>query len=192
MTRTVWTNWGKHSTPVILLCSFAQAMHFQLRTAKEDFLALKRHSQAAAAPPNPNAPRAPDGMPAAVPNGQTDEHMHPQTAADVNGNPQPVPPIVRRQPWDVIEEIMAHLKTAFPLLALSMETVVDQILQRLKPTTDEDIYRLIVALLNDGVQVQTCTSKFDFKQRCNFLARCICSKLREIPRTMELSPKRRK
>jgi len=48
---------------------------------------------------------------------------------------------------------MALLKTAYPLLALSMETMVDAILGRLKPTTDEDIYRLIVALLNDGVQV---------------------------------------
>lgn len=59
----------------------------------------------------------------------------------------------RRQPWEYVEEIMALLKTAFPLLALTMETMVDQILQRLKPTTDEDIYRLIVALLNDGVQI---------------------------------------
>lgn len=31
--------------------------------------------------------------------------------------------------------------------------MLDQIMQRLKPTTDEDIYRLIVALLNDGVQM---------------------------------------
>ena len=58
-----------------------------------------------------------------------------------------------RQPWEYIEEIMSLLKTAFPLLALTMETMVDQILQRLKPTTDEDIYRLVVALLNDGVQM---------------------------------------
>jgi transformation/transcription domain-associated protein len=56
-------------------------------------------------------------------------------------------------PWDHIEEVMAILKTAYPLLALTMETMVDQILARLKPTTDEDIYRLIVALLNDGVQM---------------------------------------
>lgn len=57
-----------------------------------------------------------------------------------------------RQPWEYVDEIMLVLKTAFPLLALSMETMVDQIQQRLKPAPDEDIYRLIVALLNDGVQ----------------------------------------
>lgn len=58
-----------------------------------------------------------------------------------------------RHPSEHVEEVMALLKTAFPLLALTLETMVDQILQRLKPTTDEDIYRLIVALLNDGVQM---------------------------------------
>lgn len=61
---------------------------------------------------------------------------------------------VRRQPWEYVDEVMALLKTAFPLLALSMETMCDQIINKLKPTTDEDVYRLIVALLNDGVIVR--------------------------------------
>lgn len=59
---------------------------------------------------------------------------------------------VSKQPWEHIEDVMSILKTSFPLLALSIETMVDQIQQRLKPSSDEDIYRLIVALLNDGVQ----------------------------------------
>lgn len=59
----------------------------------------------------------------------------------------------RRQPWENVEEIMSALKTGHPLLALSMETMVDQIIQRLKPTADDDMYRLISALLNDAVQV---------------------------------------
>ncbi len=60
---------------------------------------------------------------------------------------------VQRRPWEYVDELMSLLKTAFPLLALSMETMVDQILQRLKPTADEDIYRLVVALLSDAIQV---------------------------------------
>ncbi|EMR10214.1 hypothetical protein PNEG_01486 [Pneumocystis murina B123] len=56
------------------------------------------------------------------------------------------------QPWEHVDEIMSILKTAYPLLALSMETMVDQIQQRFKCTPDEDAYRLIVALLNDGIQ----------------------------------------
>jgi len=48
---------------------------------------------------------------------------------------------------------MAALKTTFPLLALSMETMVDQIQKHFKSPPDEDAYRLIVALLNDGSSV---------------------------------------
>ncbi|KAK9451927.1 uncharacterized protein V1518DRAFT_41913 [Limtongia smithiae] len=56
------------------------------------------------------------------------------------------------QPWDYVDEILGILKTAYPLLSLSMETFVDQIHQRFKCTEDEDAYRLVVALLSDGVQ----------------------------------------
>lgn len=47
---------------------------------------------------------------------------------------------------------MAILKTAFPLLALSMEMIVDQISTRFKPSPEEDIFRLITALLSDSLQ----------------------------------------
>lgn len=56
-----------------------------------------------------------------------------------------------RAPWEYCEEVMSGLKTAFPLLALSMETMVDQIHKNFKCPPDEDAYRLIVALLNDGL-----------------------------------------
>ncbi|KAI1214964.1 uncharacterized protein F4807DRAFT_466329 [Annulohypoxylon truncatum] len=57
----------------------------------------------------------------------------------------------KRPPWELTEEIMSVLKTAFPLLALSMETMVDQIQKYFKCPPDEDAYRLIIALLNDGL-----------------------------------------
>lgn len=57
-----------------------------------------------------------------------------------------------RQPWDHVEEIMNMLKTAFPLLALTMEKMVDQISLRAKPASDEDIYRFFSALLADAMQ----------------------------------------
>jgi transformation/transcription domain-associated protein len=66
------------------------------------------------------------------------------------GTPQPQ---VKRLPWEYADEIMSVLKTAFPLLALSMETMGDQIQKFFKCPPDEDAYRLIVALLNDGLQV---------------------------------------
>lgn len=54
---------------------------------------------------------------------------------------------------------MSVLKTAFPLLALSMETMGDQIQKFFKCPPDEDAYRLIVALLNDGLQVRKANLK---------------------------------
>jgi hypothetical protein len=48
---------------------------------------------------------------------------------------------------------MAMLKTGYPLLALSMETMVDQIQLKFKPQADEDMYRLVAALYHEGAQV---------------------------------------
>ena len=56
-----------------------------------------------------------------------------------------------KQPWEYIDEITSVLKTGFPLLALSMETMVDQISRQLKASPDEEAYRLIVALFNDAL-----------------------------------------
>ncbi|KAF4120545.1 transformation/transcription domain-associated protein [Geosmithia morbida] len=72
-------------------------------------------------------------------------------------NAMPAPPLSgplaseKKMPWELAEEIMSVLKTAFPLLALSMETMVDQIQKHFKCPPDEDAYRLIVALLNDAL-----------------------------------------
>jgi transformation/transcription domain-associated protein len=79
-------------------------------------------------------------------------------AAANSGKPITTPPATQatttpRHPWELVDEIMSMLKTGYPLLALSMETMVDQIQLKLKPQADEDMYRLIVALLNDGIQV---------------------------------------
>ncbi|KAJ3116271.1 hypothetical protein HDU96_010045 [Phlyctochytrium bullatum] len=123
--------------------NFPQALHFQLRTAKEDYMAIKKQAMAA---PKQDSSVSVDG---ASPAGQNPEAKEDPNKATVPQQPaQPV----RRQPWEHVEEVMALLKTAYPLLALSMETMVDQMAQRLKPNMDEDIYRLIVALLTDGVQ----------------------------------------
>ncbi|KAI9818249.1 MAG: hypothetical protein M1832_004465 [Thelocarpon impressellum] len=68
-----------------------------------------------------------------------------------NGTAQSAAQPAKKYPWEFTEEIMSVLKTAFPLLALSMETMVDQIQKHFKCQPDEDAYRLIVALLNDGL-----------------------------------------
>lgn len=80
--------------------------------------------------------------------GQSGTPQQNQNAGASAENPEKEP---LKKPWEYSEEIMSGLKTAFPLLALSMETMVDQIHKNFKCPPDEDAYRLIVALLNDGL-----------------------------------------
>lgn len=60
---------------------------------------------------------------------------------------------VARSSWDLVEEVVQILKTAFPLLILTLETVVEQILQRFKGSPEEEIYRLTCMLLQDAMTV---------------------------------------
>lgn len=158
--------------------NYPQALHFQLRTAREEFAAQQRHvvdlarqqaAQVSAATATvPSSSSSPNGVndtnstnqqsklngslagngdkTQQSPTSQPQQPPHPQPQPQIN-----IPNSVR-QPLEHIDEIMAILKTAYPLMALSLESLVDQINQRFKCTADEDAYRLCVALLNDGIQ----------------------------------------
>lgn len=65
----------------------------------------------------------------------------------------PDSPVSPRQPWEYVDEVLQVLKTSFPLLILSLETMVDQIQHKFKLSSDEEIYRSICMLLQDAVQV---------------------------------------
>ncbi|KXJ92734.1 FAT domain-containing protein [Microdochium bolleyi] len=87
-----------------------------------------------------------------APTGETQGTPAPAAAAAATAKESSAPVAGQKKPpWELTEEIMSVLKTAFPLLALSMETMVDQIQKYFKCPPDEDAYRLIVALLNDGL-----------------------------------------
>lgn len=188
--------------------SYPQALYFQLRTNREDMLAIKKsqeskdererraraarqaaqqnaagaavkhsgsptlaRSETPSARPGSSAgsrPGTANGVVNAALNGDANvnanagsvEPPSAPTAALNIPNPQGQPPLTpasvaapptKKPPWEHTEEILLVLKTAFPLLALSMETMVDQIQKHFKCPPDEDAYRLIVALLNDGL-----------------------------------------
>jgi transformation/transcription domain-associated protein len=185
--------------------SYPQALYFQLRTNREDMLAIKKNQeakakaaaaeklkreQAAQAGAQPSSPQQTRQDTPATATGSSrpatatgDASIQPKTeAGEVNGTtpapaaatpaaaptpttaaaaaaaatqaaPQPDQTAVatKKAPWDLADELMSVLKTAFPLLALSMETMVDQIQKHFKCPADEDAYRLIVALLNDAL-----------------------------------------
>lgn len=180
--------------------SYPQALYFQLRTSREDMLAIKKNQEAKAAkekmrraqiaqgqaqaqagnkpssspqqtkqdapatktegstsrPATANGegnvqPKTEGGEPNGTPAPAAAQQVQPAAAANGMPAPEPSPGTQKKQPWDYTEEIMSVLKTAFPLLALSMETMVDQIQKNFKCPPDEDAYRLIVALLNDAL-----------------------------------------
>lgn len=58
-----------------------------------------------------------------------------------------------RAAWEHVDEILQALKTTFPLLILSLETMVDQVQHKFKPSPEEDVYRSICMLLSDAIQV---------------------------------------
>ncbi|KAF8460620.1 hypothetical protein BDZ91DRAFT_851440 [Kalaharituber pfeilii] len=158
--------------------NYPQALYFLLRTCKEDYQLIKKQQTASqanraqagspvaagqmthrpqsaqtngdpatAASPKPEGSGA-TGTPVSAPNSQPA-----QASPTALGNAQSAQIAAQRRPaWEYADEIMSVLKTAFPLLALSMETVGDQISKFFKCPPDEDAYRLIVALLNDGLQ----------------------------------------
>jgi transformation/transcription domain-associated protein len=155
--------------------AYPQALFFQLRTSREDMAVIRKQQEAKerqlkeqAKAKNPGQSSPAQGSPK-----QGSPPSRPQTAngpaADgengtPNGAPNGTPKVEGEQsssisadldkpkkPWEYMEGIMAALKTAFPLLAWSMEAMAEQIGKHFKCQPDEDAHRLIVALLNDGL-----------------------------------------
>ncbi|KAI0167042.1 hypothetical protein GGR52DRAFT_581740 [Hypoxylon sp. FL1284] len=181
-----------HAILLKIAKAYPQSLYFQLRTNREDMLAIKKNQEAkeklrqrAASGGKANnsspsqsrqdnlqsksesssrpATASGDGSAAAKTDGpdsngtsnpaQANGGGTPASGGDQSINKDGASPVStqKRPPWELTEEIMSVLKTAFPLLALSMETMVDQIQKYFKCPPDEDAYRLIVALLNDGL-----------------------------------------
>jgi transformation/transcription domain-associated protein len=167
--------------------TYPQALYFQLRTSKEDFLAIKkaedqkaeiaRRKQQAQQNGDAGTQASPSSRPGTATgdgpsrpgtaNGDNTQTANAQNGA--NGNADATPKVEgadeaaqarqqmiqaekKKKPFDHTDEVMTVLKTAYPLLSLSMEQLVDGIQAKFKCPPDEDAYRLIVALLNDGLQ----------------------------------------
>lgn len=140
--------------------SYPQALHFQLRTTKEDIAARQRQRRD---PKKIDEEDEKEEEKEEKSEEQTEEKKEEPEKADPEKDEKEEKKddkddkddkadMKSRTAWEHVEEIMGILKTAYPLLALSLESLVDQINQRFKCTADEDAYRLGVALLNDGVQ----------------------------------------
>ncbi|RVX66256.1 hypothetical protein B0A52_10183 [Exophiala mesophila] len=140
--------------------AFPQSLFYHLRATREEFLSKKKQFE--------NQKRAQQAKQEKSEGGSRPGTANGEAGANANGSASPKPKQEAngeastngaeaekkqepRKPWDHTDEIMAGLKTAFPLLALSMETMTDQLSKHFKCPPDEDAHRLIVALLNDGL-----------------------------------------
>lgn len=95
--------------------------------------------------------------------GETNNTVRSEASAGLNGVSHPgSAPSSReslRQPWEHVDEIVAILKTAFPLLALTLENIQDQLKQRFKPNNEEDNYRILSNAVAAGLNVCSFISK---------------------------------
>ncbi|KAI0012803.1 FAT domain-containing protein [Xylariaceae sp. FL0662B] len=162
-----------HAILLKIAKAYPQSLYFQLRTNREDMLAIKKNQEAKEktrqrAQPTKSEPSSRPQTSSSEGNAQAkpeSSEANGASAVPATSNATPAPngdqaagkdgmssaAGQKKPPWELTEEIMSVLKTAFPLLALSMETMVDQIQKYFKCPPDEDAYRLIVALLNDGL-----------------------------------------
>ncbi|KAF7301711.1 hypothetical protein MIND_00736700 [Mycena indigotica] len=120
---------------------YPQALFFPLRTTREEAMqrkALFMRQTAGQA----NATTGGDHpMPPVNENGQ--QPANPASATD---------PQFPRQIWDYVDELVQLLKSAFPLLVLNLETIVDQICTKFKLSSEEETYRHLCMLLQDALQ----------------------------------------
>jgi transformation/transcription domain-associated protein len=124
-----------------------EELHLQRRQAQQIAMARaekENPSDAAGAPM-----QGVEQTPQATAQGQPTQQLQAQQ------RPMSVPAEPPRTTWETVEEIVQMLKTAFPLLSLSIETMIEQILAKFKPNAEEDIYRHVSMLYADALQVHS-------------------------------------
>lgn len=152
---------------------FPQALFYYLRTTREEMQMMKKAAEKAAVSrqnqPTPDPSRRSNDQPMnGIESANSDSSQTPATPAlsasethppdrpagnqAVASGAAPDSPVSPRQPWEYVDEVLQVLKTSFPLLILSLETMVDQIQHKFKLSSDEEIYRSICMLLQDAVQ----------------------------------------
>jgi len=139
--------------------AFPQSLFYHLRATREELLTKKKQFEAQKKQ-QAKQEKPETGSRPGTANGEGGAPASPKPKQEPNGDSQANGPLngtdaskreESKKAWDHADEIMAGLKTAFPLLALSMETMTDQLSKHFKCPADEDAHRLIVALLNDGL-----------------------------------------
>ncbi|KAH8118563.1 FAT-domain-containing protein [Phellopilus nigrolimitatus] len=137
-----------------------QALFFPLRTTKEDLANLRK--QLAQTQAQTQAQEAAQRM---AMQANHNSVLASQNAASSDGMAAPSAPSeghvpangTSKEDWELVDDIASLLKTNNPLLALTLETMVDQFSIKFKATPEEEIYRFTFMLLQDAAQ--NCSSR---------------------------------
>lgn len=121
--------------------AFPQSLYLPLRTVSEEF-----RMQYGSAP-------TAEGTSPQLSNNNQESGGHENLVGSASGQNLGSVENGRRGPTDYTDDLLAILKTGYPLLSLSMENMVEHIVQRLRSTADEDLYRVVVTLLSEAFQV---------------------------------------
>lgn len=138
--------------------SFPQALFVPLRAYNEDLRLFYGPRLAAIQQQRSSKAELPNGEVGVEPQAEESTVEPTDVKEEINtpavGTSTPPPSQAQKKsPLDHFDDITAVLKTAYPLLALSMETIIENIVQRLRSSADEDFYRVIVTLIAEGYQV---------------------------------------
>lgn len=140
--------------------SYPQALYLQLRTANEEFKLNSLSPAGSSTPiqgesaeikfnansPNPSKLSDSAGLQVLSEKATLGDSME----TDSNSSDQP---FSKKPPHEHTEDLIGILKTGYPLLALSLENMVEHIIHRLRSSPEEDLYRIITTLITENIQV---------------------------------------
>ncbi|KAF2859739.1 hypothetical protein K470DRAFT_258588 [Piedraia hortae CBS 480.64] len=152
-----------HQILAVLAKSFPQALHFHLRMNHEEAVigakrstALREQREKAAREglkrPDAETPQRPESAGGSsrpdTASGLAQSTETPAKSEEAKGNDAHKP----KKALDYLDTLTVTLRTAFPLLYASMESMADQIQRFFKWNHDEDAFRIVVGLLTDAQQ----------------------------------------
>lgn len=138
--------------------SYPQALYLQLRTFNEEYK-LSNLSPTGSSTPiqgdssdtkfSGNSPN-PSVVEQTISNLSGSQSFSESMETDGSGNEQS---FSKKSPHEHTEDLTGILKTGYPLLALSLENMVEHIIHRLRSSPEEDLYRIITTLITENIQV---------------------------------------
>lgn len=146
--------------------SYPQALYLQLRTINEEFKMLNACPANISSPvqvesseskflsqsPNPAIFSDPASL-HTYSSSSSNEKVNSAESIDVDSNIQDQS-FMKKLPHEHTEDLLGILKTGYPLLALSLENMVEHIIHRLRSSPEEDLYRIITTLISENMQVK--------------------------------------